>query len=303
MLDKLRSDLRRHWHNRAIAGILDTPPVRPTGDPLVFASMACHRDLLMYLVAVKSIHQRIGSGRVAVIDDGTLTPADRDILQYHLGDPTIVHMNDVPVRRTPRGGTWERLLTCLDLSRESYVVQVDADLVATADLPEVADAIAANEPFTITSRMGPEVVSFRAAADFAASVEGDHIQLLAERAFGNHPGADRLRYIRGCSGFTGFPRGGLGRDFVEDFSTTMADRLGQRWSEWGTEQVASNVVFANGRNPRPLPLARYKNYFPPMDLDGAALVHFLGTHRFAGGHYRRLSTHAIDALHAHRHAA
>ncbi|MBL8225896.1 MAG: hypothetical protein JNM50_11260 [Chromatiales bacterium] len=296
MFDKLRSDLGRRLHNRAINGVLDTPPIRTTGDPIVFASMVCHRDVLMYLVAVKSIQQRVGKGRVAVIDDGSLTTADLDVLRRHLDDPQIVHINDVPVGRTPRGGTWERLLTCLDLSRDSYVVQVDADLVAASSLDEVAEAIDANAAFTITSRQGPAVVSFTDAATFADSIDGDHIQLLAERAFRHHPAAADMRYIRGCSGFTGFPRGGLTRDFVERLSETMAGLIGPRWAEWGTEQVASNVVFANGHDPRPLPLSRYKNFFPPMDLDGAALVHFLGSHRFHGGHYRRLSTAAIAAL-------
>jgi hypothetical protein len=185
-------------------------------------------------------------------------------------------------------------LTCIDLSKDDYVMQIDSDIVATGPLPEVGDAIAAGAPFTIGTLDGQRLVSFEEAAAFAARVPHEHIQLAVERAFADVPGKENLRYIRGCAAFTGFARGGISRSFVEDFSQTMQARLGQRWREWGTEQVASNVAIANSPHAQVLPVTRYKNYFPPMDIDSAAVMHFLGTNRFSGGHYTRLSRRFIE---------
>lgn len=294
MLYRFRTNLQRKLHNRAIAGVLDTPPIRPTEDRLVFMSMVCHADVLMYLVAVKSVFAQIGKGRIVFVNDGSLTDDDLKTLRYHLADPQIIHIDDVPNPRAPAGGTWERLLTCIDLSKDDYVMQVDSDIVANGPIPEVVDAIRANAPFTIGTIDGQRVVSFAESAALVAHRSPEHIQIASELLFTDLPGHETLRYIRGCAAFTGFAKGGIGRDFVEDFSQQMQARLGQRWTEWGTEQVTSNVAVANSPNARVLPIDRYKNYWPPMDVDSAAVMHFLGTNRFSGGHYTRLSRAFID---------
>lgn len=293
MLYRLRTGLQRKLHNRAITGVLDTQPISPTRDRIVFMSMVCHADLLMYLVAVKSVFNGIGKGRVVFLNDGSLTAEDLAILKHHLADPQIVHIRDVPTPHTPKGGCWERLLTCVDLSKDDYVVQVDSDIIANGAMPEVSAAIDAGAPFTIGTHDGQRVVTFDESAALAASKNSEHIQLVVESAFARMPGKENLKYIRGCAAFTGFAKGGTSRAFVEDFSEKMQRLIGQRWSEWGTEQVASNVAVANSANARVLPIDRYKNYFPPMDVDSASVVHFLGTHRFSGGHYSRLSKRFI----------
>ena len=74
-------------HNEAIAAILDTPPLVPQRDGLVLFSMIGTAVVLPYLVAVKSLWQQLGRGRVAILDDGTLTAPDRAVLAAHLGLP------------------------------------------------------------------------------------------------------------------------------------------------------------------------------------------------------------------------
>lgn len=294
MLYRFRTNLQRKRHNRAIAGVLETPPIRPTGDRLVFISMVCHADVLMYLVAIKSVFAQIGRGRVAFVNDGSLTEDDLQTLKHHLADPQVIHIRDVPNPRAPAGGTWERLLTCVDLSADDYVMQVDSDIIVNGAIPEVVDAIAQNASFTIGTTDGQRVVTFDEATALAGSVEGDHIQETVERLFATVPDKDKRRYIRGCSAFTGFAKGSTSRAFVEDFSEHMQSLLGDRWREWGTEQVTSNVAVANSREACVLPIDRYKNYWPPMNVDAAAVMHFLGTNRFSGGHYTRLSRRFID---------
>ena len=78
---------------------------------MVIFSMMGTRVLLPYLVAVKSFHAQLAIGRVVILDDGTLTAADRAVLAHHLGNPSILPIDAVKTGACPTGGTWERLLT------------------------------------------------------------------------------------------------------------------------------------------------------------------------------------------------
>ena len=60
-------------YDRACQGILNTPPLDIQEAPLRFLSMMCHRDVIPYLVAIKSLYQVVGEGRIIIVDDGTLT--------------------------------------------------------------------------------------------------------------------------------------------------------------------------------------------------------------------------------------
>src|SRR6266550_4827170 len=117
-------------HNRCIAAINDTPAVRTVDTGLMLFSMLRHRDVLMYLVAIKSVYSRLGPSLITVLDDGSLTEVDRRVLQAHLSGIRFLHTNAVNTERFPTGGTWERLLSIIDLTDDHYVIQVDADIVA-----------------------------------------------------------------------------------------------------------------------------------------------------------------------------
>ena len=97
-------------HDRAVRAILDTPPIAPRNDGLVLFSMIGTAVLLPYLVAVKSLWHQLQRGRVAILNDGTLTARDRAVLARHCGDPEIFEIDAVDVGAFPTGGTWERLL-------------------------------------------------------------------------------------------------------------------------------------------------------------------------------------------------
>lgn len=289
MFYKLRNRIARAIHNQAVARILETPPLRSSRTGPIIASMVCHADVLMYLVAAKSVLNGVGGGHVVALNDGSLTPEDINTLQHHFPDMDLIQIRDVSSKATPKGGCWERLLTCLDLSKSRYVIQVDSDIAARGRLHEVIDAAEANVAFTIGTRQGQAIISFAQAATNARHAPGSHVQDEAERQFENYPDAGTMRYVRGCAGFAGFARGAISRAFIEDFSVKMAELLGPRWSEWGSEQVASNVAVANSPGAVVLPTDRYKNFYPPVDLAQVALVHFIGDHRFSDGAYRGMS--------------
>lgn len=289
----------RQWrHGRVAARVLATPPAVPRDDGVVLFSMIGTRVLLPYLVAAKSLYRHLERGRFVVMDDGTLTDADKAVLVDHLGDPQLLALADIDTGPAPRGGTWERLLAILDLRVTDYVIQLDSDTVTLGPVPDVAAAIDAGRSFTLFgdargAELGvlraPEFVARHpAAADPNARA---HVQARIEAAMADIaiPG---LRYVRGCSGFAGFAPSSSGRSLAEAFTREAERLLGRdKWSEWGSEQVTSNVVIANDPDPAPLPYDRYTNFWnAPLGPD-VAFAHFIGTYR----HHRRAYLDATKA--------
>ncbi|GAA3251282.1 hypothetical protein GCM10020258_06930 [Sphingomonas yabuuchiae] len=121
---------------------------------MIILSMIGTRTLIPYLVAVKSFHQQLAMGRIVLIDDGSLTEADRRTLARHCGTPRIIPIAEIDTGACPRGGTWERLLVLLDLRADHYVVQLDSDTVTLGDVPEVRAAITGNRGFMLLG--GPD---------------------------------------------------------------------------------------------------------------------------------------------------
>lgn len=300
--DRVLRKLREYRFLRGCRAVLATRPAPVRDDGVVIFSMIGTRVLLPYLVAAKSLQAQLGRGRFAVLDDGTLTAADKAVLAHHLGNPAITALADVDTGPCPRGGTWERLLTILDLRRDNYVIQIDSDVVVLGAVPEVAEAIEAGRSFTLRGEQGAQVRPLSAIAAQAALRRDpgrQHVQSAIEQALDkiSLPGRDDLAYVRGCSGFAGFAPADTGRALAEAFSTAAAGVLGlARWGEWGSEQVTSNFVIANEPGARLLPYDRYLNFWNDAITSEARLVHFIGTYRYHRGAYLAAARQAISAL-------
>jgi hypothetical protein len=293
---RLPHKLAAPLHNFRIAGIEHTPTVHAEATGLMYFSQVCHRDVRCWLVAIKSVSAAIGIGEFTVLDDGSLTEEDRGLLRRHVAGLRVLPIAGVPTDGCPAGGTWERLLALLDLTSNYYVVQVDADLVARLPLGEATAAVHANRGFTLSGEEGVTVTTARQAAENARRNTCDHVQFAAERLLDQMPGAEELRYVRGCSGFAGFPRG-ENRATAVAFSAFMRQHLGERWSDRGSEQVTSNFSVANsGPDPLVLPWVRFPAFGWQRDINQAALIHFVGTYRYEGGVYTRVSKTAIRRL-------
>lgn len=304
----MSSLLPRRWRNKqeaarhaeAIAGILNTPPIVPKQDGVVLFSMIGTAVLLPYLVAVKSLWHELHRGRVAILDDGTLTAQDRAILAHHCGDPQIFSIAHVDTDGFPMGGCWERFLTILDNRSGEYWIQLDSDTVTLGPVPELEQAIATNRSFTLlggvdSAELPMEIGDFAKAAYPDGPQEG-HIQSQVESRMHliDKPG---WRYVRGCAGFAGFAAGGPGRRFAAAFLGQMAQLVGEeQMTTWGTEQIASNFHIANEPSPVLLPYDRYMNYWNEEWSEGTAFVHFVGTHRHDNGAYISASIAAIERM-------
>lgn len=300
--DKLMRKLREGQFLRAARGILQTPPLRAADDGVILFSMIGTKVLLPYLVAVKSLHAQLQRGRVVILDDGSLTAADKAVLARQLDHPRIIPIAAVVTGPCPQGGTWERLLTILDLRQDAYVIQLDSDTVTLEPVPEIADAIAAARSFTLRGGTDAEVLPLAEVSARARATAGPgrvHVQSAIEQAMEQLaiPGHADLRYARGCSGFAGFAPAGTGRSLAEAFSAE-AERLitRQRWEEWGSEQVTSNFVIANDPGAVLLPYDRYMNYWNEPVAPGTSFAHFVGTYRFHGGAYAAAARQVIAAL-------
>jgi hypothetical protein len=289
-------------HAAAIADILETAPIVPRTDGVVLFSMIGTAVLLPYLVAVKSLWHQLGRGRIAILDDGTLTGADKALLAHHCGDPEILSIARVDTSGFPKGGCWERFLSILDRRSSEYWIQLDSDTVTLGPVPELADALALNRSFTLLG--GPDAGEVMLEMpDFARAFYPDgpaegHIQSRIESRMGTiaKPG---WRYIRGCAGFAGFAAGGPGRPLAAAFLAQMEKLVGpDDIAIWGTEQIASNFHIANEPRAAVLPYARYMNYWNEPYADGTSFVHFVGTHRYANGAYEAASRQAIGMLRA-----
>ena len=257
--------------------------------------------LLPYLVAVKSLWHHLQRGRIMILSDGTLTAADRATLAHHCGDPEVIDIADVDTTGFPTGGTWERLLTILDRRADRYFIQLDSDTVTLGYPQDVADAIAANRSFTLLGGAEWDIGAqpcdrFTPPATVPKAAEG-HIQTRMERVLAQIGDADRLRYIRGCSGFTGFARDAAGRTLAAHFAQEMQRLLGaQAMHEWGTEQVTSSFLIANDPDPLLLPYAQYGNYWGEPWDDDCRFMHFVGAHRHDGSAYRDATKAALALL-------
>jgi len=298
MLYRLRRRLNYWQFDRIIAAIHDTPPLDIADSNLRILSMVAERDIGMYLMAAKVLYHRIRHGRFIAIIDRDLAERHRDTLRRHLGGAVeFVILEDISVGRCQRGGTWERLLSCIDWSQKHYVIQMDSDTLALQPVPEVIDAVAANRAFTIAEGVPLQTLAEAAAWMDANGKTGNHIIDATQRAFAQHPQKDTLRYVRGSSGFAGFARGGVTRDLAEDFHVTMEGILGHdRWREWGTEQVASNFVVANSPDPVVLPWPAYGTVPPGADMSKVKFGHFIGSSRFVNQRLARAGAQTIKEL-------
>ena len=186
----------------------------------------------------------------------------------------------------PTGGTWERLTAIARLSALRYVIQLDADTLTNGPVDEVAAAARENRAFTIGTWNGQMIETARERAEQtrARNATLTHVQMRAEAHLDRLDEADTLKYVRGCSGFAGFPSGSGKLELMHRLSSQMQRLIGDKWNEWGSEQVMSNLVVANQPDAQVLPHPDYTDC-QKMQPDLTRFVHFIGTCRFRAGRY------------------
>jgi FkbM family methyltransferase len=281
--------------NRAIDGILDTPPIRIEPAPWCIASMVANSDVPMYLLSLKSFYPKLGRGKVAAIIDRDMPQSLRDTLARHVPGLEFVILEDIATGSCQRGGTWERLLYVLDRSESEYTIQLDADTLTVGDnLDEVMRCVETNTPFTMSD--GFDLMSLPEVAEEAEATPSEYIGIITERMFARYPD-EGLRYVRGSSGFAGFSHGGFTRAAITRFHEEMEKLVGTtRWRGWGTEQCGSNFAIANSPGAVVLPYPEYASFTRHTARREAKFFHFIGANRFLGDYYAARGQELIAKL-------
>ena len=294
---RIFNKLNRLWFDFCCRGVYKTPPVKCNpSSKVVVVSQLYHPDLTMYMLAAKSLARYISPCAFVIVDDGLL-PRDKQILSGHFEPIRFIPSQDVELSECPKGGTWERLLTLSKENRDNYVIQLDADILVLNELSEVQESIDQDRTFTLGTKTGQHLIDLSEASCAAHSKKNNHVQNYAECALGQYPGKDNLKYVRGCSGFTGFARGQLPLKEIEEFSVQMEKLIGKdKWHEWGSEQVTSNFMAANAEKSLVLSVDRYPFWGRDVDVSQAVLVHFFGTFRYYEGMYLKQSQRILKNL-------
>lgn len=292
MFYKLKDFLNRAWFTAQCSGVFKTPPATVHADSnLAVFTQLQHKDVLQATLAFKSFARQIPVGSFYVLDDGSLTPEDLKLLRNHLPGVTFFALADFSSSKCPRGGTWERLLAIAELSLDRYVIQLDSDTLTLGPLPEITAAVQGNVSFAIGTWDRQQFEPMTARQEQAARMLKDqaqpqHVQLLAEANFDKLHDFSQCKYVRGCSGFSGFGKHSVSRAFIERISSEMFAALGDKWAEWGSEQVMSNIVVANSESAVVLPHPKYCDC-TKIKAGETAFIHFIGTCRFSRNTYAR----------------
>jgi len=308
LLNKVNYKINKHFFNKLCHAIRSTPPINYRYcEDIRIVTMVQHQAVDMYLLAIKSFLYNFLAGSVFVLDDGSLTEDDYLLIKKHIPEVVITHIDKIDTTGCPKGGTWERFLYLVELSKDAYVIQLDSDTFSLALMSEVYNAVQNQQAFVISG--GPawtKPVNIDYLANIAAiwikNMSHAHVQPTAESVFNKIAFFnENKQYIRGCSAFTGLPKQQINKEMVVEFSQQISNEIGlEKWSEWGSEQVTSNVMASKTKNPIILPWPLYQNYgFPPTHdgtLANALFVHFIGSHRFSNRIYQKLATNFINTL-------
>lgn len=288
-LDEAQNRWRKARFLKQAQAILSTPAVVCSAEGPMVLSMVHHRDVLTYLLAIKSFARSLPPSKVVVVADPTITPSDRTILRQHVPGLEIRDAAEFQRPGVPVGGTWERLMAMACLSQDQFVIQLDADTVTLADVADVRQCFLRNVSFTIGTVDLQLPVPVKAASQWAQGMmqglSQPHVQLLCEAQVwaAAAAGDEQKRYVRGCSGFAGFARGAIHEAEVMALSERMHAALGEAWSRWGTEQFSSNYLIANAPGAVVLPHPMYTT--PNRAGPYTVFVHFIGSQRFTSDAY------------------
>jgi hypothetical protein len=300
---RLRRDYFRWMHRQAVRGILHTLPVKRGAMPFILLSMVQKRDVLSYLVALKSFTRFANPQRIVIVCDPSIDEGDRQVLRQHVPHVELRAADEFTYPDIPRGGTWERLLAICEYAKDNYVVQLDADTVTVGTPTEVMEAIVQKAGFVLGEEPNQSLLTVAKTSENARADKWGqlHIQGYSEACMAEVGLPLVSRYVRGCSGFTGFPPSpSMLKDLLQ-FSHSMSQKIGMpRWASWGTEQVTSNYLVANAPGTHVLPYPKYGT--PDAMNEKTAFLHFIGSIRFVNNKYEKTCREVIERMAAANHS-
>lgn len=300
MFDNLRKNLSYRRLNRDIAPILNTAPIAAEQSGAYTAvSQVCKRDILLYLLAAKSFFRFVPPRRIVTLNDGSLDTGDQELIASHLPGCEFVSIADIDSSPCPKRGCWERLHLVVELSKTDYVIQLDSDTITLKPPTALIEYVQNATSFAQGTLDGTRVLSMEEHCTKLQQIaEPDsHVQVAAEANFPNLKRYRELKYIRGCAGFSGFAQGSVDKSLMLELNSELQSLIGiQKWSEWGSEQVMSNLLVANASKAVVLPYPTYSAFRRDSDIQKNIFLHFMGPDRFYKNRYGTLGREVIAHL-------
>lgn len=303
MLYRIRTELAKGYFEYATRGIGTTSPLTSTREASCEVhTMLGQADVAMYLLAAKSFVSYVPNVSVIVYSDGTLTQEHIDTLQRHIVGMRVVGHDEADQRAAvelPAGGllanwrkrdaAYRRLIDIELWRRGERAIVLDSDVLTNRTPDEVARWIEGGAaPFLLG-----QPFEYTSAPSAGSHVQGHFFQKVPQLSAAL--GVDNAFLLGGTAGFCGY-RNEISLAHVER-ALDAALTLGLPMHHWGGDQclIIYLLSVAGGRL---LPPDKYLNFDPyrPRDADGACVVHFYGTHRYAKGVYRRLGAAAVERL-------
>lgn len=300
MFYNIKDKLNRYLFSLACQKIFKTPPVTATTDQQVAVlTQLQHKDVILFLIAIKTFARQIPLSKVFIVNDGSLNNDDLITLRKHIPIADFYDAKQFSDPLCPTGGCWERLLAIASFIDQFFIIQLDSDTLTLSALDEVTYNIKTNTGFVIGTWDNQEIEPMHACSERVQKKINPtldaHVQMVAEAHFSKLDGSENLRYVRGCAGFSGFPKESFNKQFIIDFSKKMEKEIGSKWHEWGSEQVMSNVVVANLDKTIVLPHPKYTDC-KKMKLPDTCFIHFIGECRFSSSIYAKLAQNEIKQL-------
>lgn len=293
LIDKIIQKKNRFFFNSKCADIRQTSPLSYSKDPnITVVSMVGHTTVDMYLVAIKSFMFNFADANIEIINDGTLTSEDKKILEYHIPEVSMSNALEVDTLDCPDYSSWKRLFRIVDVTQSSYVIQLDSDTLTLGPLVEVFLNAKENRGFMIGESYWSQPIDLYHLKCIAnrwkpTGPQGFSEQILHSISF--FDSSDK--YLHGCAGFAGYPKGSLSPSLVQELSSQIEEKIGrENWRVWGSEQAATNCLISKTDNSATLPWPKYRNYmFPPTNdpFEAASFIHFIGSNRFVDSVYQK----------------
>lgn len=292
------------WRTRAIH---DTPPI--PCDPRAGCevhTMLGHRDVDLYLVAVKSLLRWSQELAVVVHSDGSLDGSTLDQLRRHVPGVRIIEppaaderartmLADRPalLRWRAHDAAYRRLIDVELWRQTSRRIVLDADVLVLREPTEALRwAHAGSTAFLLGQPPDDE------GRPLARPPASAHVQAHFRYAVPNLAARTGLapRFLQGTTaGFHGCTDE-LQLDKVERL-LEACEAEGLRMTQWGGDQCCIIYLLSAAGAAR-LDPRRCFNFDPSLAAvaDQAEVIHFYGTHRFHGGVYPRLAQSVIREM-------
>jgi len=299
--DFLLQKLHKSRFEKQAVKVLGTPPLNyRLDDRLTIVSMVGSDSVNMYLLAIKSFMMNLGYGTIEVIDDGSLTEKDFDTLKRHIPDLRVSNAAKVETHGCPSYISWKRLFRIQQLAETSYVIQLDSDTLTLSPLVDIDNHVRSNRGFLVGNQRWNQGVDVRLLGHVVSQWSKTHVQPSAEENFYKlEYFSDGTKYLRGCAGFAGYPKGFATIGDIQSLSGQIEEQIGKKWHEWGSEQTATCCLISKCEDSEILPWPAYQNYKFPMSNEHTAsmnFVHFIGTTRFSDDCYSKLAATTLTQL-------